>query len=246
MSFTFDPYKLQNRDVSAAEDVLMTNPTALTELESYWRSLPRVRGVPQRKDIDPSKMDGLLENSFILERVAPGVARIRVAGRGITNLLGIEPRGVPLTAAFLPAARATISRNLETAFTSPGLVEIELIGPRAVGQPLLKGKVLLLPLRDDHGRVTRVMGALVMSGRRGLGGRRFDIAPDTKVRFEPSLDLHAVPDVGAPDAGNRDVGAYGAQHATTPKRPSLRMVDTGADGNKTKDRPALRLVVSNP
>jgi len=48
--------------------------------------------------------------------------------------------------------------HLEKAFSTPGLVEIELTSPRAVGQPKLHGKILLLPLRDDHGRVSRMMG----------------------------------------------------------------------------------------
>ena len=96
MSFTFDPYKLRSGDVSRTEDVLMTNPTATSEMERYWGSLPRTRGVPMSKDVDPAKMEGLLEDSFILERVAPGVARIRVAGRILPAFLGWNPVGCPL------------------------------------------------------------------------------------------------------------------------------------------------------
>lgn len=211
-----------------AQGVLMTNPTALRELETYWASLPRTRGVPKRKDVDPSAMGGLLEDSFILERVAPGVARIRVAGRSIGKLIGVEPRGLPITAAFLPQARAAMGQHLEAAFTTPGLVEIALEAPRAVGQPLLKGKILLLPLRDDHGHVSRVLGALVMSGLRGLGGRRFAIAPNTAARFEPTLGLRPV-----------------AALAPTLRRPSLRVNNTSNANEKAEDKPALRLVVSN-
>lgn len=109
MSFTFNPYDPKNTPVKTADDVLMTNPTACLELETYWASLPRTRGVPSRKDVEPSDLAGLIEDSFILERVAPGVARIRVAGRNVTKLLGIEPRGLPLTAAFLPDARAQMA-----------------------------------------------------------------------------------------------------------------------------------------
>lgn len=228
MSFTFDPYKLRSGDVTSAEDVLMTNPTAPSELERYWASLPRTRGVPMRKDVDPAKMGGLLEDSFILERVAPGVARLRVAGRNVAKLLGIEPRGLPLTAAFLPEARAELGQHLEAAFMTPGLVEIALTSPRAVGQPVLQGKILLLPLRDDLGFVSRIMGVLVMSGRRDMGGRRFAICKKTPVRFEPTVSLQVVPN--AP---------------TAKRRPSLLVVEHGPDGKKAKGTPALRLVVSN-
>ena len=222
MSLTFDPYKLRSGDVSRTEDVLMTNPTATSEMERYWGSLPRTRGVPMSKDVDPAKMEGLLEDGFILERVAPGVARIRVAGRNIAGLFGL-----PLTAAFLPEARAPMALHLEKAFSTPGLVEIELTSPRAVGQPKLHGKILLLPLRDDHGRVSRMMGVLVMSGRRGLGGRRFTISDTTSIRFEPKVGLHAIQGDHAPNT-----------------RPSLRVIED-AGTKKAKGTPALRLVVSN-
>lgn len=232
MSFTFDPYKLRSGDVSTAEDILMTNPTACAELEKYWMSLPRTRGVPHRKDIDPVAMAGLLEDSFILERVAHGVARIRVAGRSFTKLLVVEPRGLPLTAAFLPQARADMAQHLEAAFTTPAIVELPIEGPRAVGQPLLQGKILLLPLRDDHGRVSRVLGILVMSGRRGIGGRRFAISQAAAPRIVPIVGLRAVKPNVAPTAEAR-----APQH-----RPSLRRGAT----KKTGDKLALHLVVSNP
>lgn len=225
MSFTFDPFKLRSGDVKEVADVIMTNPTAPVELERYWSSLPKTRGVPMRKDVDPVAMAGLLEDSFILERVAPGVARIRVAGRNVAKLIGMEPRGLPLTAVLLPNSRAAMANYLEVAFTGPSIVELPLEAPRAVGQPKLDGKIMLLPLRDDHGRVSRVLGVLVMSGRRGDGGRRFQISDTSAPRVEPVVGLQAV-------SGGRD----------QTRRPSLRVVTK----EKAKDTPALRLVVSNP
>ena len=208
----------------------MTNPTAIQELEAYWASLPRSRGVPMRKDVDPVALSGLLEDSFILERVAPGVARIRVAGRNVGRLIGVEPRGLPLTAAFQPQARAAMGQHLEAAFTSPGIAELGLEAPRAVGQPRLDGKILLLPLRDDHGRVSRLLGILVMSGVRGLGGRRFVLSDKSPARFEPVLGLHAVATAPVPLAPVQQ-----------PNRLSRAVPRT----KKVDDKPSLHLVVSN-
>ena len=226
MSMTFDPHTTPATQVSQAQDVIMTNPTVLSELETYWSTLPRTRGVPHRKDVDPVAMGSLLEDSIILERVAPGVARIRVAGRNMAKLVGVEPRGLPLTALMLPEARAAIANYLEAAFMGPSIVEMPLESPRAVGQPHLSGKMLLLPLRDDHGRVSRLLGVLVMSGRRGLGGRRFVISAASAPRVEPVLGLHAVA-AGTPAA-------------------SPRAAMSKADIKMAEARPALRLVVSNP
>jgi len=204
----------------------MTNPTALAELEQYWSSLPKVKGVPARKDIEPSEMASLLEDCFVVERVAPGVARIRVAGRAIGKLLGIEPRGLPLSAAFLPQSRMDMGRLIEKAFMGPSIVEVPLESPRAVGQPLLHGKILLLPLRDDFNRISRLLGVLVMSGRRGSGGRRLAISDSQPERVDPIVGLYAVED----------------ESVAPVHRPSLREPDM----QKAQDRPALRLVVSNP
>ena len=228
MSLTFDPYAPRSTDLSQLQDVIMTNPTTLNELEQYWSSLPRMRGVPLRKDVDPVAMGALLEDSFILERVAPGVARIRVAGRNIAKLVGIEPRGLPLTAVLLPDSRAAMVYYIEAAFNGPSIVELPLEAPRTVGQPQLQGKIMLLPLRDDHGRVSRVLGVLVMSGRRGIGGRRFKICDRRAVRVEH---------IEEPNAGLRAV--VGGK--TTKVRHSLRVTDT----KKAQSKPALRLVVSN-
>ncbi|MCF2903959.1 PAS domain-containing protein [Octadecabacter sp. CECT 8868] len=211
----------------------MTNPTELNELEAYWSSLPRRNGVPLRRDVDPAAMSGLLENSFILERVASGVARIRVAGRNVGRLIGVEPRGLPITTAFVPQSRAAMGRHLETVFTSPGLVELTLEAPRAVGQPLLTGKILMLPLRDDHGRVSRALGVLVMSGIRGIGGRRFSICEDVEPRFVPAHGLREV-------VSNPSLPKTPLRSGLLPQRGVM------AQREKAGDIPALRLVVSNP
>ena len=221
MSMTFDPYASRNSlvddDCAAHEDVLMTNPTALAELEAYWSALPRTRGLPKRTDLDPANLGPLLENAFVLERIAPWVARIRVAGRAIAALLGVEPRGLPLTAAFLPESRAAMANYIEAAFSRPSIVELPLEGPRALGQPRLQGRIMFLPLLDDFGRVSRAVGMLVMSGRKGLGGRRFVISESDAPRVEPVGTL-------------KDV---------TGGRMTDRLV------KKAEDKPALRLVVSN-
>lgn len=221
MSMTFDPYTSRNSLVddrcAPQEDVLMTNPTALIELEAYWAALPRSRGLPKRTDLDPAALGPLLENAFVLERIAPGVARIRVAGRAIGALLGVEPRGLPLTAAFLPQSRAAMANYIEAAFSGPSIVDLPLEGPRAMGQPHLQGRIIILPLLDDFGRVSRAIGMLVMSGRKGLGGRRFVISDSEAARVVPALRISAVAD--------------GDPAKSRAKK---------ADGT-----PALRLVVSN-
>ncbi|MDR9483338.1 MAG: PAS domain-containing protein [Salibaculum sp.] len=140
----------------------MTNLTALIDLESYWRGLAPAGGVPRRADLDPACMGDVIEDALILEPVVPGVARIRVAGRRIMALIGSEPRGRPLSALFVPADRGRLATQTEVAFRMPSVVELAL---RAPGRPALSGRLLLLPLSDDFGAVTRCLCALVADGR---------------------------------------------------------------------------------
>lgn len=251
MSFTFDPYSQSKDDVQKVDDVLMTNPTALQELEAYWRSLPRTRGVPNRRDVDPSNMAALLEDSFVLERVAPTVTRIRVAGRNIAQLIGIDPRGLPFTTLMNYPSRKHIADYIEQAFAGPHIVEVPLTAPRSIGQPTLHGKVMLLPLRDDHGVVNRLLGIIVMSGRRGVGGRRFDVNHTEAVRVDPVFGFKVVDEIDAP-VGAPDIPTFRPNLATpTPRAVTHTRVeqnpDDGAPNAARKEpRPYLRLVVSNP
>lgn len=201
----------------AEEDYLMTNPMALAELHSYWASLAPSGQVPRRTDIDPGKLGDAIEDCMILERVAPGVARVRVAGQRLCDLSGFDLRGMPLSVLFTPPARAELTRGIERAFHGPSVVEIALKSHGGIAQPDMDGRLILLPLRDGFGRVTRCLGCLVASGRRGRGGRRFDIPAPAATRIEPVSHLAL------------------ASHCET-HRPDMK---------KAEDRPTLRLVVDN-
>ncbi|WP_084860455.1 PAS domain-containing protein [Salibaculum halophilum] len=170
------------------DDFVVTNPTALVELESYWRGLAPTGRVPRRCDLDPAAMGDVIEDALIVERVAPGVARIRVAGQRIAALTAAEPRGMPLSVLFTPEARGRLATQLEVAFRTPSVVELPLTAARAPGRPALSGRLLLLPLCDDTGAVSRCLCALVADGRSGRGPRRFSLLDDARIRHEP-LDL---------------------------------------------------------
>jgi hypothetical protein len=169
-------------------DFVVTNPTALVELETYWRGLAPAGRVPRRCDLDPAAMGDVIEDALIVERVAPGVARIRVAGQRIAALTAAEPRGMPLSVLFAPEARGGVATQLEVAFRTPSVVELPLTAARAPGRPALSGRLLLLPLCDDSGTVSRCLCALVADGRPGRGPCRFSMPDDARIRHEP-LDL---------------------------------------------------------
>ncbi|WP_372840631.1 PAS domain-containing protein [Phaeovulum sp.] len=146
---------------------------ALGEVRAYWEALRKGRRVPARADVDPRGIESALEYAFIAERIAPGMARFRLAGMHLNDLIGMEVRGMPLSSFFAPEARHRIGEIIEEVFQGPSAAELVLSGETGIGKPPLAARLLLLPLRSDLGDVTRILGCLVSDGQIGRNPRRF-------------------------------------------------------------------------
>lgn len=149
---------------------------ATAELRAYWEALRNGRPVPARSDVDPRGIQRSLDYAFILERVAPGMARFRLAGMHLNDLMGMEVRGMPMTAMFVPQGRQRLADAMERVFKDPAVAELTLNAETGIGKPPLSARLLLLPLKSDFGDVTRAMGCLVAEGPIGRTPRRFEVA----------------------------------------------------------------------
>ena len=145
------------------------------ELRGYWEGLRGGRGVPLRSAVNPRGIERALEYAFILERIAPSIARFRLAGMHLSDLMGMEVRGMPLTSFFTPKSRPRVATLLEAVFQGPEITDLTLEGEGGFGKPVLAAKLLILPLKSDLGDVTRALGCLVADGQIGRTPRRFDI-----------------------------------------------------------------------
>lgn len=175
----------------------------LDEIEGYWERLRRKRLMPARSEIDPRAISGMLENTFILERTVTGLARIRLAGQRMNDLVGSDARGIPFSRMFEPAARPGLTDALEAVFSWPAVVRISLMSDPPIGGDILVGNMILLPLRSDLGDVSRALGCLVYDGRNGRSPRRFAIADESRRSLvgyagaEPD-EAEKIPVAGAP------------------------------------------------
>ncbi len=149
---------------------------ALQEVRAYWEGLRDGTDLPRRASLDPRGMGAALEHVFLVERIDEGVARVRLAGMHLTTLMGMEVRGMPLTALFEARARTSCETLLEGVFSGPALVELALETDRGGGAPLLDGRMILLPLAGNSGACDRALGCLVTFGKIGRAPRRFAIA----------------------------------------------------------------------
>ncbi|MCV2881103.1 PAS domain-containing protein [Actibacterium sp. XHP0104] len=147
----------------------------LNEVEAYWDGLRQGRPLPDRQQLDPRGLARALPCCFVLERVAPQVMRFRLAGQHLNELAGMEMRGMPFSALFLPEARAQIAPGLERLCDGPQALTLSLRGDGGFGRPGLDGEMVLLPMRGEDGAVNRVLGCLTTEGRIGRQPRRFEI-----------------------------------------------------------------------
>lgn len=148
---------------------------AISVVRAYWEALRNGRDMPFRSEIDPRGIESALENTFILERIAPRLARFRLAGGHLNDLMGMEVRGMPLTAFFTAGARSEIDAILSRVFDGPETAELTLVPEHGTGRDGMDARMLLLPLRSDLGDVSRAVGCFVGLGPVGRAPRRFDI-----------------------------------------------------------------------
>jgi hypothetical protein len=150
--------------------------TEINEVRAYWEGLRMGRIVPRRSEIDPRGIERALSNTFILERIAMGMARVRLTGSHLNDLLGMEVRGMPFTAFFTPTARDAVTKAMQAVFEGPEIAELSLKAERRIGKPTLDAKLILLPLRSDMGEISRIIGCFVSSGVIGRAPRRFYVS----------------------------------------------------------------------
>lgn len=186
------------------------------EVRAYWEATRKNGQLPRRDDINPRGMASALEQVFLIEQIAPNHGRLRLAGMAISDLLGIDVRGMPVTALLEPVARAKLSEALGGLFRGEHILDLWLEAERGIGRPPLLGRMLLLPLIGSHGEPDLALGCLCTKGEIGRTPRRFTIS---RMLREP-LPTTATADI---------VHAF-----AEPPRPFA----------PPKGRPNLRLVVS--
>ncbi len=214
----------------------MVDPFAiLAEVRAYWEGLRHGTDLPRRDEVDPRGIARALENTFLLERVAPGIARFRIAGMQLHDLMGMDVRGMPLSALIEPQGRNRLAEALNGVFSGPGRLEVRLEAERGIGRPALEGRMVILPLTGAHGAVHLAMGCLAMHGAVGRTPRRFAISAILAERIDRQVATSAQRDdqpVARPKAlapvlaGLAEAGADFTAAVPRPPRgkPTLRLV----------------------
>ncbi len=146
------------------------------EVRAYWEAMRKDGRLPKRDDINPRGMASALEQVFLVEQIAPNHGRLRLAGMAISDLLGMDVRGMPITALLEPIARARLSEALGGLFRGEQILDLWLEAERGIGRPPLMARMLLLPLIGSHGEPDLALGCFCTKGEVGRAPRRFTIS----------------------------------------------------------------------
>lgn len=205
--------------------------TIPAEIRAYWEALRGSADFPARDRIDPRGIAGALDQSFLIERVAPGIARFRLGGMRLAALVGMDLRGMPISALISPPDRDRFGRALEAVFAQPSILEARLEAERGHGRPPLSARMMILPLGDQNGQPTLALGCMALdSSDIGRSPRRFALAGLLRETIRPAarpqddgtqIPLQAEAPAPAPMALAEDPAPY---VPAAPRGAHLRLV----------------------
>lgn len=191
------------------------------EVEAYWEGLRDGRPMPARGEIDPRGIDRALGHTFILEKVAPGMARFRLAGQHLNRIMGMDVRGMPVSALLGAESRPEFALHLKDLFDGHCALRIALHAKGGMGRPAVDAEMILLPLNDPATGIDRALGCLVSDGQLGTAPRRFSITHvQPRGLVQPVQQAPAFAEDPAPFAPRPNPAA---------RRPQLRLVTNRTD-----------------
>jgi hypothetical protein len=132
------------------------HPTLQT-LYGYWNEVRAGRVAPQRLEIEPSRIAGILSDTFMLERTAAGTYQYRLAGTRLCELFGSELRGKDFLDGWMDEDRRVLGGYLG-AVTQQGATALLTIEGAVDPRHRVELETILLPLLHA-GKIVRIIGA---------------------------------------------------------------------------------------
>ncbi len=132
------------------------------ELFAYWDRLRQGRAAPERAEIDPAAIRGVLSDTFIIgadTRTDPASFPVRLSGTRLNALFLGELKGRSMLDLWLPEDQPAVARLFETVLDDAAPVVAGLrASPR--DQRPIDLEMLLLPLRHGGRTHARILGAI--------------------------------------------------------------------------------------
>jgi hypothetical protein len=131
---------------------------SLQTLYGYWNTVRAGRLAPQRLEIEPSRIAGILSETFMLERIDTGTYQFRLAGTRLCEVWGSELRGKNFLDGWSDQDRRALERHLAT-ISEQGAAALLTIEGVVDTRHRVELAANLLPLLHA-GKITRIIGAM--------------------------------------------------------------------------------------
>ena len=171
------------------------------ELYGYWNRLRGARSAPERNDVDPGAIRGVLAETFVLDFDVSHGFPFRIAGSRANALFLKELRGLSFLELWRDADREELDSILHCVAdeTQPFLIGAEA---RPAGLETVDIEIILLPLRHHGLTHSRVLGGLaVHASPPWMGLTRADPIALTSLRALESSTREKPAPEGSPQAG---------------------------------------------
>ena len=143
--------------------IKMKHP-ASQHLYTYWNELRGERSAPERSDVDPAAIRGILADTLILEigtAASDGLRSfsVRLSGTRLNALFDADLRGRCFSSLWRVEDRREVARAVMTVLDDSRPIVAGVVGGPADREPL-QFELLLLPLRHKGKTHARLLGVL--------------------------------------------------------------------------------------
>ena len=158
---------------------------ASRELYTYWQELRGRRPAPERAEIEPAAIRGILSETFIVALDRPGGYPFRLAGTRVCALFDRELKGESFLTLWDDTSRRTVAdllgiladewvgtvAGVSTQTSEGDALDLELLLlPLSATRPALQRAIgILAPLRTPPAIGTTPLGPLTLGSRRHIG-----------------------------------------------------------------------------
>lgn len=139
----------------------------------YWCSLSRDGELPFRRQVEPRLIKPVLPYTFILQRFDDEHIVYRLAGTELCHLFGREFRDQNFLHMWDGSHRRAVRALIDQMFSDDNAAVVSFTA-ETMDQMQYPCELLLLPMLDEEGAPTRILGAAIPLGSTaGLGSRKF-------------------------------------------------------------------------
>lgn len=132
----------------------------ISALFDYWNAKRAGRPAPMRSEINPGEIRSILPNVFILERESDTSFRFRLAGTGLCSIYGMEFRNHNLLSMWQEDCLDTLRNALDEVTRNAAVSVVEYTASTNEHREATF-EMILLPLAQDNGVISRIIGAAV-------------------------------------------------------------------------------------